>query len=81
MPAKIERCRKRADEDENLSDRELEKRIKQIDKARADNHNIFSSRGWGDKSGYHLCVNTTGIEIKAVVPHIADYAKKWFSLK
>ncbi|MDR1664794.1 MAG: cytidylate kinase-like family protein [Clostridiales bacterium] len=78
MPAKLERCRKRAAEDEKLSDRELEKSIKQIDKARADNHNLISSFRWGDKSGYHLCVNTTGIEIKSVVPHIAAYAAAWF---
>jgi cytidylate kinase len=81
MPAKIERCRKRSDESErlsDLSDREIEKRIKQIDKSRADNHNIFSASKWGDKCGYHLCVNTTGIEIKSFVPHIAEYAVKWF---
>ncbi len=78
MPAKVERCRKRADEDEKLSDRELEKRIKQIDKSRAENHNIFAESRWGDKCGYHLCVNTTGIEIKTMVPHVAAYAEKWF---
>jgi cytidylate kinase len=77
MPAKLERCRKRAAEDEKLSDRELERSIKQIDKARADNHNLLSPFKWGDKIGYHLCVNTTGVEIKDVVPPIAAYAKAW----
>ncbi len=81
MPAKIARCRSRADENERLADlpdRELEKRIKQIDKSRAENHNIFAASKWGDKCGYHLCVNTTGIEIKTVVKSIAEYAEKWF---
>jgi cytidylate kinase len=78
MRAKVLRCRSRAGEGENPTDRELERQIKQIDKARAENHNIFSSHKWGDKHGYHLCVNTTGIEIKSVVPQIAEYAKAWF---
>jgi cytidylate kinase len=78
MRAKVLRCRSRAGEGENPTDRELERQIKQIDKARAENHNIFSSHKWGDKHGYHLCVNTTGVEIKSVVPQIAEYAKAWF---
>ena len=30
---------------------------------------------WGDKSGYHLCVNTSGMNIKDLTPLIAEYAK------
>ncbi len=78
MAAKIDRCRKRAPEAETLSDREYEKYIKQIDKARAENHNIFSSNKWGDRIGYNLCVNTTDIEIKSFIPHLAAYTEEWF---
>lgn len=78
MTAKIERCRNRAEDDEKLTDRELERKIKQIDKARAGNHDIISSYSWGDKHGYHLCINTTGIEIKTIIPQISAYADYWF---
>jgi cytidylate kinase len=72
------RCRKRASADEKLTDKELERKIRQIDKNRADNHDLISSIRWGDKAGYDLCVNTTNIEIKDIVPVIADYARHYF---
>ena len=78
MAAKKERCRRRAADDESLSDRELERKIRQIDKARAMNHDIVSPYKWGDKLGYQLCINTTDIEIRTAVPLIASYAEYWF---
>lgn len=78
MDAKMARCRKRASADEKLTDKELERKIRQIDKNRADNHDLISSIRWGDKAGYDLCVNTTNVEIKDIVPVIADYARHYF---
>ena len=78
MAAKIMRCRQRADDDENLSDRELERRIKQIDKARASYHSLISRTQWGDRQAYQLCVNTTGFEIADLVAPIAALAEKFF---
>ncbi len=79
MEAKVERCISRAGEGENLSKRETEKRIKQIDKARASYHNAISDYPWGDKRGYNLCVNTTDLDIKGIVPCIAQYVREYFS--
>ena len=76
--SKLVRCRERAPEGENLSDRELLRQMKRIDKARAEYHDIISPCVWGDRNGYHLCVNTTGIEIKAIVPAIADYFRRLY---
>ena len=81
MDAKIARCRSRASADEHLTDRELERKIRQIDKNRADNHDLISSVRWGDRAGYDLCVNTTNIVIKDAVPAIAAYAEKYFEDK
>jgi len=78
MAARIMRCRQRADADENLSDRELKRRIKQIDKARASYHSLISRIQWGDKQAYQLCVNTTGFEIADLTAPIASLAKKYF---
>ena len=78
MYSKIDRCIDRAPESEELTRREYERRIKQIDSARARHRALLSDSPWGKKESYHLCVNTTGKEIKALVPGIAAYAKAWF---
>lgn len=75
MTAKIARCRKYASENELLSEKEMEKKIRQIDAARAKNLELFSGCKWGDKKEYHLCVNTSGLAIKDIAPLISEYAK------
>ncbi len=75
--SKLKRCRSRAAEAENLSDREIVRQMKRIDRSRAEYHDIISSSTWGQKESYHLCINTTGIEIKNVIPAIAGYYRLW----
>lgn len=79
LEAKLARCRSRAPADEHLTDRELERKLRQIDKNRADNHDLISAYRWGDRNGYDLCVNTTNVDIKEIVPVIAEYAKAYFA--
>ncbi len=78
MDAKVLRCKHRAADGENLTDKEIVQKIKKIDRARASYYDMVSTVDWGDTSGYHLCVNTTDVDIKAIVPMIADYAREWF---
>ncbi|MDO4541705.1 MAG: cytidylate kinase-like family protein [Bacillota bacterium] len=78
MAAKINRCRTKGSAGENLTDSELKREMRQIDKARANSHDFMAPCAWNDKHGYHLCINTTGLEIKNIVPHIAAYAEDWF---
>lgn len=78
METRIARCRQRADAGETLSERELERKIRQVDKARAADHALAAPYPWGDKRGYHLCINTTDIDIPAIVPHLAAFAQGWF---
>ena len=78
LEAKMERCKNRAPEDEHLTDKELRKKIKQMDKSRAEYHDIISDIPWGDKAGYNLCINTDEVEIKEIVPYIGEMAKVWF---
>ncbi len=78
MYSKIDRCIDRAPEDEELTRREYERRIKQIDSSRARHRSLLADSSWGKKESYHLCVNTTGKEIKKLVPGIAAYANAWF---
>lgn len=78
MTSRIKRCQKKANENENLSERELEKKIKQIDANRAKQRELLTSSKWGQKEAYHLCVNTTDVIIKDVAPLIAKYAEFMF---
>lgn len=78
MNSKIDRCIDRAPENEELTRREYERRIKQIDSARARHRSLLADTPWGKKESYHLCVNTTGKEIKTLIPGIAAYTKAWF---
>lgn len=79
MPSKIARCRGRAGEDERaLSDRDYEKKCRQIDRARAANHDFVSAFRWGDMHGYDLCINTSGVNIKHIVPEVAAYIRARF---
>lgn len=76
LSSKVERCRKRSSEE--MSDRELIKKIKQIDQNRMRLREIFSDVKWGRKEAYHMCINTSDTEIKTIVPSVSQYIKKWF---
>lgn len=76
--AKIERCRERAPEDEHLSDRELARKIRQVDKGRSASHVTVSDLAWGDKVGYDLMVNTTEMDLKVLAKALAEYARHFF---
>lgn len=78
MEAKVKRCMERAPEGEDLTEKELIRKIRQIDKARAQTREILSCTHWGQRDAYHLTVNTTGWEIKRLVPVVAEFADKWF---
>lgn len=76
--SKVARCRKRASEDERLSENELKRKMKQIDKSRAATYALVSEYSWGDKKAYQLCINTSGIMLPQMVSCLADFAKIWF---
>ncbi len=78
MQSKIKRCEERATDDENLSKKEMEQKIKRIDKTRKERRRIVSGDEWGDKYAYHLVVNTTDWQIKDLTPAVADFAKRFF---
>ena len=76
--AKIERCIANGREGENLEPKALLKKIKQVDKERASYRELFTDTEWGDMNSYHLCINTTGKEIKSLVPGLVNYVNGWF---
>ena len=78
MDAKVARCQERAPEGEDLSRKELERRIRQIERNRSQFRETYSETKWGSKESYDLCINTSGREIKTLVPAVADFANCWF---
>ena len=78
MESKIKRCLDRATEEENLNESKVKKMIKQIDSNRAKQHELHSDLKWGAKEGYNLCIDTSNVTIKKIVPIVAKYAMAWF---
>ncbi|MBD5155716.1 MAG: cytidylate kinase-like family protein [Oscillibacter sp.] len=71
MPSKVKRCREKNYEKEDLSDKELEKRINAINRRRADYYEYYTGQKWGDRIHYDLCINTTQGTIKGIAAAIA----------
>lgn len=76
--AKIKRCMERAESSEALTEKELLKKIRQIDTDRKKTRNIMSGDTWGQKELYDLLLNTTNRNMKELAPLVSEYAVKWF---
>ena len=76
---KMRRCMARMKQGETISPQEMARKIREIDKGRARYRALYTEAPWGARASYHLCVNTTGVEIKAIVPALAAYIRAWFS--
>lgn len=78
MESKIKRCKEKAKQGENLTEKELESKIKTIDKNRKAFNNLISNSEWGEKENYNLCINTSNIEIKSIISSLSEYIQNWF---
>jgi len=79
--SKLNRCKQKAPKDENYTDRQLLRKIKAVDKSRQRQSLLIGADNWGKKESYNLCINTTGFEIKNLVPAVYSYAKTYFEEK
>lgn len=75
--SKIQRCRERAAEGEDVSDKSILKNAKAIDKGRAKLCDLLSSHPWGDKNSYDVMLNTSGRDIKSFIPSLAQFVKAY----
>ena len=78
IESKLERCKKKAPKDENLTDKELINKIKGVDKNRKAFNDLISNEKWGNKENYNLCINTSNIEIKKIIKPLSEYIENWF---
>ena len=52
-----------------------------VDKDRARYRALLTDSRWGERSAYHLCVNTTGWDMHALVDVLAPLVDGWFGQK
>ena len=81
ITAKVNRCMQRAKTGEKLTEKQLAKKIKKIDKMRAKTRAILSGKNWGECRDYHLTVNTTDWEIKELAKSVSHMAEDWFKIE
>lgn len=75
--SKIARCRARATENENYTDKQLLKKFKEIDKGRKQLHDLVSPNEWGTRSEYELMINTSRADIEKIIAPLAEYIRKF----
>ena len=78
MEAKIRRCMKRASENECLNTKEMERKINKMDKSRSQTRDLITGNSWGDRSAYHLIVNTSNWKINELTLAVAEFTKSWY---
>lgn len=79
LASKLHRCRERATAGETYTDKNLLRIMKKIDQERASLHELVGNTPWGKRESYHLCVNTSDLEIKSLIPALAAFAENWFT--
>lgn len=73
--SKISRCQER-NEGEPLTDRQVERQMKSIDKMRASYYAFYTGLTWGAKENYDMLINTSGKDIKTLASNLADFVHK-----
>lgn len=71
MQSKLKRCFERETDKEHFTEKKMRKFIKNVDRNRARYYEFYTGQVWGDKLNYDVCVNTTGINIDDIAPHLA----------
>lgn len=75
LECKVKRCMAR---EEDVDEKALLKQMKMIDAGRKKCRELLSSTAWGDKANYHLCINTSDVELSQIVPAVAAYITNTF---
>lgn len=73
--AKVKRCKLREAKGENLSDKQLAKQIRIINKKRKNYYEYYTGQKWGDKENFDLLINTSNLDIKEMAHHLAVLIK------
>lgn len=72
MGSKLRRCREKSHEDDALTDKQLARKIRHVDRNRARYYEYYTGCKWGDRVNYDLMVNTSAMSVKAAVHSLAE---------
>lgn len=61
---------------ESLNEASAEKKIKKIDKQRAEYYKHFTTQDWGDRSNYDLCIDTSKLGVEETISLLEEYIRK-----
>ncbi len=61
---------------ENLDVATAEKKIKQVDKQRAEYYKHFTSQIWGDRNNYDLCIDTFKLGVVQTIDILENYIRR-----
>ena len=81
MDARIARCARyeaKKPEGERLTERQIMKYVKRIDKNRSQTREILTGKEWGDSTSFDITVNTGSWNIKKLASSMSQLALGWF---
>ncbi len=84
LPARLDRCmayEKKKPRSGRLTEKEILRNIRQIDKSRSRTREILTGKRHGDSSMFDLTVNASGWDIKPLASAVADFAVRWFETR
>lgn len=76
--SKLRRCRDKANDHDDMSDSDLLKIIRKIDKNRAKYYRHYTEKVWGERTNYDICINTSNMSVKTAaeaLAHLLQYNK------
>ena len=82
LPARLSRCmahEAKRPEEERLTEKQITRYIRQIDKNRIRTREILTGKAHGDGSTFDLTVNVTGRDLKKMSDALAEFSLHWFS--
>ena len=65
---------------ENLNPTIAKKKIREMDKQRAEYYKHFTNQSWGDRNNYDLCVDTSKLGVNQTIDILEDYINKFINL-
>ncbi len=81
MESRIARClrhEERREEEERLTEKEILRNIRRIDRNRRQTREILTGKTVGDGTTFDLTVNAAGWEIEKLAEAVADFSVQWF---
>lgn len=75
MDSRIKRCMERSAPEEHFTEKEMKKKINNVDESRAKYYDFYTGQKWGARQNYNVCINTTGMNVKELAEAYATMLK------